>query len=135
MATSDKHYVDRCLDGHPDEFRHLVKRYHPVLMAHLVGQLGSADRAEEAVQETFVRSYFNLPKATKDTGLALWADFDERLLESARTCAEGVIADLRNRRFWPPAAKVPYDDFEALFPASVSNGVDVAGFESFLKGI
>ena len=56
----DGYYVERCLDGHPDDFRHLVRRYQPVLMAHLAGKLGSADRAEEAAQETLVRAYFKM---------------------------------------------------------------------------
>ena len=48
----DSYYVERCLDGHPDDFRHLVRRYQPVLLAHLAGKLGHRDRAEEAAQET-----------------------------------------------------------------------------------
>ncbi len=72
MATNDEYYVDRCLDGHPDDYRHLVQRYHPVLMAHLVGQLGSAELAEEAVQETFVRSYFNLSKLRDRRSFFAW---------------------------------------------------------------
>ena len=58
----DSYYVERCLDGHPDDFRHLVRRYQPVLLAHLAGKLGSRDRAEEAAQETLVRAYFNMSK-------------------------------------------------------------------------
>jgi RNA polymerase sigma-70 factor (ECF subfamily) len=57
---TDGYYVERCLDGHPDDFRHLVRRYQPVLLAHLAGRLGSVDRAEEAAQETFVRAYFRM---------------------------------------------------------------------------
>jgi hypothetical protein len=50
MTETDKYYVGRCLDGHPDDFRHLVRRYQPVLLAHLAGKLGNRDRAEEAAQ-------------------------------------------------------------------------------------
>jgi len=32
---TDTYYIERCLDGHPDEFRNLVRRYQPVLLAHL----------------------------------------------------------------------------------------------------
>ncbi|MBN1818449.1 MAG: sigma-70 family RNA polymerase sigma factor [Sedimentisphaerales bacterium] len=72
MATSDQYYVSRCLDGHPDDFRHLVRRYHPVLMVHLVGQTGSAEQAEEALQETFVRGYFNLSKLKNPKSFFPW---------------------------------------------------------------
>lgn len=58
----DSYYVARCLDGHPDDFRYLVRRYQPVLLAHLAGKLGSRDRAEEAAQEALVRAYFNMSR-------------------------------------------------------------------------
>jgi RNA polymerase sigma-70 factor, ECF subfamily len=57
---TDRYYVERCLDGHPDDFRHLVRRYQPVLLAHLAGKLGRRDRAEEAAQEALVRAYFKM---------------------------------------------------------------------------
>jgi RNA polymerase sigma-70 factor (ECF subfamily) len=72
MGTSDKHYIERCLDGHPDDFRHLVRRYQAVLLAHLAGQLGSSDRAEEAAQETLVRAYFGLEKLKKRESFFPW---------------------------------------------------------------
>ncbi len=59
---TDCYYVERCLDGHPDDFRHLVRRYQPVLLAHLAGKLGDRDRAEEAAQETLVRAYFKMDR-------------------------------------------------------------------------
>jgi len=65
MTETDQFYVERCLDGHPDDFRHLVRRYQPLLLAHLAGKLGHRDSAEEAAQETFVRAYFNMDKLKK----------------------------------------------------------------------
>ena len=52
MSDTDKYYIERCLDGHPDDFRYLVRRYQGVLLAHLVGKLGNRDSAEEVAQET-----------------------------------------------------------------------------------
>ena len=72
MSDSDKYYVGRCLDGHPDDFRHLVRRYQSVLLAHLVGQLCNRDFAEEVAQETFVRCYMNLSKLKKPTSFFPW---------------------------------------------------------------
>ena len=57
---NDRYYVARCMDGHPDDFRHLVRRYQPVLLAHLAGKLGNREMAEEAAQETLVRAYFKM---------------------------------------------------------------------------
>lgn len=70
--------------------------------------------------------YFNLPKATRETALALWTGATPELIESARRCAEGVAADVRNRRFWPPAEKLRYDDFERLLFDAPSRYVDGA---------
>ena len=62
MSETDNYYIERCLDGHPDDFRFLVRRYQALLLAHLAGKLGNRDRAEEAAQETLVRAYFNMSK-------------------------------------------------------------------------
>ena len=72
LMSSDKYYVDRCLDGHPDDFRYLVRRYQKVLMAHLVGQLGNVNEAEEIAQETLVRCYFGLSKLKKRKSFFPW---------------------------------------------------------------
>ena len=72
MSETDKYYVERCLDGHPDDFRFVVRRYQAVLLAHLAGKLGSKDRAEEAAQETLVRAYFNMAKLKKPDSFFSW---------------------------------------------------------------
>ena len=72
MSENDKYYVERCLDGHPDDFRHLVRRYQAVLLANLAGKLGNKDRAEEAAQEALVRAYFNMGKLKKPDSLFSW---------------------------------------------------------------
>jgi RNA polymerase sigma-70 factor (ECF subfamily) len=72
MVETDRYYVERCLDGHPDDFRHLVRRYQPVLLAHLAGKLGNRDRAEEAAQETLVRAYFKMDRLKKPESFFAW---------------------------------------------------------------
>jgi RNA polymerase sigma-70 factor (ECF subfamily) len=72
MYETDKYYVERCLDGHPDDFRHLVRRYQAVLLANLAGKLGNKDRAEEAAQESLVRAYFNMGKLNKPDSFFSW---------------------------------------------------------------
>jgi RNA polymerase sigma-70 factor (ECF subfamily) len=69
---NDRYYVERCLDGHPDDFRHLVRRYQPVLLTYLVGKLGRRDWAEDAAQETLVRAYFNIGKLKKPESFYSW---------------------------------------------------------------
>jgi RNA polymerase sigma-70 factor (ECF subfamily) len=72
MSENDKYYIERCLDGHPDDFRHLVRRYQGVLLASLAGKLGDRDKAEEAAQETLVRAYFNIGKLKKTGSFFSW---------------------------------------------------------------
>ena len=72
MSETDKYYVERCLDGHPDDFRYLVRRYQAALLANLAGKLGDRDRAEEAAQEALVRAYFNMGKLRKPDSFFSW---------------------------------------------------------------
>jgi RNA polymerase sigma-70 factor (ECF subfamily) len=72
MTETDKYYIERCLDGHPDDFRYLVRRYQAVLLAHLAGKLGSKDKAEEAAQESFVRAYFKMDNLQKPDSFYPW---------------------------------------------------------------
>jgi RNA polymerase sigma-70 factor (ECF subfamily) len=72
MSETDKYHIERCLDGHPDDFRHLVRRYQAVLLAHLAGQLSNRDSAEEAAQEALVRAYFGLEKLKKRESFFSW---------------------------------------------------------------
>lgn len=77
--------------------------------------------------------YFNLPKAVTETNVFIWTDFNEGLRESAEACAEGIIKDVKARKFWPPSAKVKYDNFEKLFPMAAAECVDVDDFELFME--
>ena len=72
MSENDNFYIERCLDGHPDDFRYLVRRYQAVLLAHLAGKLGCRDKAEEAAQESFVRAYFNMSKLRNPGAFFAW---------------------------------------------------------------
>lgn len=77
--------------------------------------------------------YFNLPKATNDTGVLIWEDFREEYIDSARLCAESIIERIHNRVFWPPTAKIPFDDFEHLFPTGIADSINIPVFEAFMK--
>jgi len=72
MSENDKFYVERCLDGHPDDYRYLVRRYQGVLLANMAGKLGDRDRAEEAAQEALIRAYFNMGKLRKPDSFFSW---------------------------------------------------------------
>ena len=72
MAESDKYLIEQCLDGKPDEFRHLIRRYQTALTAYLTSKLGNRTNAEEAAQETFVRAYFGLKDLKKRDSFSSW---------------------------------------------------------------
>ncbi|MHC4455780.1 MAG: RNA polymerase sigma factor [Planctomycetota bacterium] len=72
MGINDKFYIERCLDGHPDDFQYLIRRYQAPLLAHLAGKLGNRDTAEEAAQEALVRAYFGLEKLKKPDSFFSW---------------------------------------------------------------
>ncbi|HUW58760.1 MAG TPA: RNA polymerase sigma factor, partial [Planctomycetota bacterium] len=85
--------MQSCLDGHPEDYRHLVRRYQGVLLSYLTGLLGSRSGAEEAAQETFVRAYFVLGKLKKPGSFFSWL-----LGIAARVAKEHQRAGQRDRR-------------------------------------
>ncbi len=72
MNHTDQECVRLCLDGHPGAYRSLVERYEAPLVAFMTGRLGDADKAREAAQEAFVRSYFSLSKLRKPGSFFAW---------------------------------------------------------------
>jgi DNA-directed RNA polymerase specialized sigma24 family protein len=68
----DSYYVERYLDGYPDDFRHLVWRYQPMLLAHLAGKPRSIESAEEAAHETLVRAYLGTSKLKQPRKAFFW---------------------------------------------------------------
>ncbi|MEN6385405.1 MAG: RNA polymerase sigma factor [Phycisphaerales bacterium] len=72
MEQSDKSLIQLCLDGRPDEFRHLISRYQSAVSAYLASKLRNKSIAEEAAQETFVRAYFSLADIKKHESFPAW---------------------------------------------------------------
>ena len=93
MCPSDADVVGRCLNGNPDAFRHLVRRYEGPLISHLTGRTGDRERAEEAAQESFVRAYFALGKLRKHGSFFAWV-----VGISERVVREQQRAQRRQRR-------------------------------------
>lgn len=97
-------------DGKPRQWRDLQL---PLYLLLLRDELGDGAQC----------AYFAIPKAVSETGVRSWAP-DPDVLASAERCAEGIIDHVRNGVFWPPAERVPYDDFESLFSGSATESVD-----------
>jgi len=74
--------------------------------------------------------YFNLPKATGETGLALWEDYTLEVHGAALRCAEGVSAAIQAGVFWPPAEPAARDEeelFSGFFHHGTAASVDWRG--------
>jgi ATP-dependent helicase/nuclease subunit B len=69
--------------------------------------------------------YFNLPKASTETGIALWHDSTREESEAAWRCAEGVAVAIRAGEFWPPNENIraDQDEFAALFHHGAAESV------------
>ena len=104
MAESDQYYIEKCLNGHPDEFRSLVRRYQAALSAYLAGKLSNRSSAEEAAQETFVRAYFGLSDLRKRESFYSW------LLGIASRVAKEQLRDRRQPADLDSLAQQPCEE-------------------------
>jgi ATP-dependent helicase/nuclease subunit B len=78
----------------------------PLYLEALAGEVGVAATA----------GYFNLPKATGETGMIIWEDYDAAWRTAARRCAEGVANGVTAGIFWPPAEVAPRDEDDVFVP-------------------
>jgi len=92
MDLVDKEYVQRCRDGHCDDFRMLVSRYQGLLLSFLGGRLSDHAQVEEAAQESFVRAFVALKKLRKPESFCAW------LLGIAGRVAKEQYRDVKRRQ-------------------------------------
>ncbi len=59
-------------------------------------------------------AYFTLGSTENHVDITPWQHFGDADLEAAQSCAAWVVSQIEQRRFWPPAEKVTYDDFIPL---------------------
>jgi RNA polymerase sigma-70 factor (ECF subfamily) len=71
-GQTDRDYVERCLDGHRDDFRHLVRRYEKPLLAGIRCRHVRPDAAEAAAQEALLRAFANLASLRKPDSFFSW---------------------------------------------------------------
>jgi RNA polymerase sigma-70 factor (ECF subfamily) len=72
VEISDKEYVRRCRNGHPEDFRVLVNRYQKSVFSFLATKLGNRSDIEDAAQESFVRAFTSLRKIRKPESFHSW---------------------------------------------------------------
>jgi RNA polymerase sigma-70 factor (ECF subfamily) len=112
MEQNDKSLIQQCLDGRPDEFRHLIRRYQSAVLAHLASKLRNKTAAEDAAQETFVRAYFSLSDLKKHESFPAWLFGIANNIAKEQLRDKNQFTDLDTLA--EPAAKEqnPENDFE-----------------------
>lgn len=95
-----------------------VKRWKNLQLAMYAAALGDVDEI----------GYFALGAVEGDVGLSLWDGFSIDDRDSAMACAQWVVGQLNQGVFYPPAEKVPWDDYEVLtFGRSLAETVTLEG--------
>jgi len=132
-STPEKEHLKNPSDDTPDYARVVVdgntRRWLDLQLPLYVFMLA----AQDAAWSLAVPGYFNIPGAADSTGIVLWAAFSGDIAASAASCAREVARAIRARRFWPPARRVVYDDFESLFHGNAASCVDVDSFSGYLE--
>ncbi len=93
MDLADKERVERCRNGHPEDFGLLVDRYQKPLFSFLASRVGNYPQAEEAAQESFVRAFMSLKKLRKPESFYSWL-----LGIAGRVAKEQFRSELHHRR-------------------------------------
>ncbi|MGA0845723.1 MAG: PD-(D/E)XK nuclease family protein [Luteolibacter sp.] len=73
-----------------------------------------AEHIRQTHQSLAIPCYISLGNTETHTKLSEWEKFDSYLLDSAMQCADWVVKQIDAAVFWPPAAKVGYDEFKSL---------------------
>ena len=71
-VSSDAVLVRAAQKGSSQAFTVLVERYHAPVLRYLTRQLGSAELAEDLVQETFLDAYRSLRQLDERRAFAAW---------------------------------------------------------------
>jgi RNA polymerase sigma-70 factor (ECF subfamily) len=114
---TDAECIKASLDGHPEQYGNLVRRYQAPLMGYLVGRLRNRQEAEEIAQEVFVRSYIGLATLKKTSAFVPWLfGIADRVVKESRRAKgrERHLPLLENVLSQPPAEPaVPDESLES----------------------
>ena len=86
--------------------------------------------AAEYPGTTIHAAYATLGKSEAEIALDVWETLDERLLATAKKCAEGAVAAIVAGEFWPPNDDAPpWDEFRELLAPESELAVDSTGLD------
>jgi RNA polymerase sigma-70 factor (ECF subfamily) len=72
VREPDTTLVEAAIDGDPESFTKLCRRYYPAMVAIAHSLLGDRHLAEDAAQETFAKAAVNLPQLRQANKFAGW---------------------------------------------------------------
>jgi RNA polymerase sigma-70 factor (ECF subfamily) len=72
LELSDSQIIERTLNGEPDAFNTLVRRWERQIYGLTLRMLGRDEEARDATQETFLSAYRNLSKFRGDAKFSSW---------------------------------------------------------------
>src|SRR5229473_7154749 len=98
-AASDGNVVRAVLAGDVERYAELVRRYRDRYARYATRMLGSADAAEDAVQDAFIRAYDQLAQCRDPDNFAGWFFLILRnrcFAERRREARIGPLADVES---------------------------------------
>ena len=72
MTTNDQVYIDSILNGDTNAFAVLVDRYKDLVYTLCIRMMKHTEEAEEAAQDTFIKTYKSLNKFKGDSKFSTW---------------------------------------------------------------
>ena len=72
IQEPDTTLVEAAIDGDPESFTELCRRYYPAMVAIAHSLIGDRHLAEDAAQETFAKAAVNLPQLKQTNKFAGW---------------------------------------------------------------
>lgn len=134
QLTSDEQLMAMSVQGSPDDFDEIVRRYAPHLLRFIRAGVANLQDAEDIVQETFLRAYKKRAQFDTQRSLKCWlftiahrcriSFLRRQRTPDAETCSvadaapsplAGLIQQQEMSRLWLKAASLPKNQFTALW--------------------
>lgn len=106
-ALSDTKLIEACQQGDKKAYGQLVRRHHKRLFRFIYGLTGSTDKAEDVVQEAFVKGYLHIARFRAGSEFYLWISV------IARNVAYNLIAREEKQQSLDSLTEQGYDPASA----------------------
>lgn len=119
IQEPDTTLVEAAIDGDPESFTELCRRYYPAMVAIAHSLIGDRHLAEDAAQETFAKAAVKLPQLRQTNKFAGWLATICR--NEARDMARHSNSLQANDRLSTIAAKSERDDWGEAVTQAMKN--------------